>query len=69
MNDHAQSERQALIASTAPATAVELRLNEQLAFERARADRMETAIREVLMTFPNSMPRLAFRQLETALRR
>lgn len=69
MNDHASQERQALIASAQPATDTELRLNEQLAFERAKADRMETAIREVLMTFPNSMPRLAFRQLETALRR
>lgn len=52
MNDHATAERQAIIASTAPATEVELRLNEQLAFERARADRMETAIREVLLMCP-----------------
>lgn len=69
MNDHAQSEREALIASTQPATEPELRLNQELAFERARADRLETVVREVLMTFPNSMPRLAIRQLETALRR
>lgn len=69
MNDHATAERQALIASTAPATEVELRLNEQLAFEKARADQLETAVREVLMAFPSSLPRQAFWRLEATLTR
>lgn len=67
MNDHAPQERQALIASATPATDVELRLNEQLAFEKARADRMETAIREVLLSA--FVPGWARRILERSLTR
>lgn len=68
MNDHAHTERQALIASTAPATEAELRLNQELAFHKARADRMEVAIREILMIFPNINLRMR-RILERSLTR
>lgn len=67
MNDHASQERQVLIASAQPATEVELRLNEQLAFEKARVERIAWAVREVLTKFPRSMPVLARRILEHSL--